>query len=302
MFGTALAEPALSLVEDAVSRRWIGGKDLPDALEQVAVAATVRSAGAKGKQVGDELFAVLQLIEANPSLRGALADHSRTAEDRSALLQGLLDGKTLPATAVLVGQAVTRERGTVERALQEFLDLAAAALEEGVATVTTARELSQDEQQRLATALGQQYGKDVQLHVVVDPTLIGGLRVEIGDDVIDGTVAQPARRGPPPARRLSTTDQRDDTGLNPLKGTRNMTELSIRPEEIRDALQKYVDDYKPSAAAKEEVGTVATAGDGIARVAGLPVGDGQRAAGVRGRHARHRAEPRHPRDRRRHPR
>src|SRR3978361_1809635 len=49
-----------------------------------------------------------------------------------------------------------------------------------------------------------------------------------------------------------------------------MTELSIRPEEIRDALQKYVDDYKPSAAAKEEVGAVATAGDGIARVSGLP--------------------------------
>ena len=80
---------------------------------------------------------------------------------------------------------MTRERGTVERVLGEFLDLAAAALSEGVATVTTARELSQDEQQRLATTLGQQYGKDVQLHVVVDPSLIGGLRVEIGDDVID---------------------------------------------------------------------------------------------------------------------
>src|ERR1044072_4057266 len=49
-----------------------------------------------------------------------------------------------------------------------------------------------------------------------------------------------------------------------------MTELSIRPDEIRDALQKYVDDYKPSAASKEEVGTVAGAADGIARVAGLP--------------------------------
>ena len=49
-----------------------------------------------------------------------------------------------------------------------------------------------------------------------------------------------------------------------------MTELSIRPEEIRDALQKYVDDYKPSAASKEEVGTVAQCADGIARVAGLP--------------------------------
>ena len=129
------------------------------------------------------------MIEANPSLRGALADHSRSAEDRSGLLLGLLGGKTLPATAVLVGQAVTRERGPVETALQEYLDLAAEALEEAVATVHTARELSADEQQRLVAALGRQYGKEVQLHVVVDPELIGGLRVEIGDDVIDGSVA-----------------------------------------------------------------------------------------------------------------
>jgi len=49
-----------------------------------------------------------------------------------------------------------------------------------------------------------------------------------------------------------------------------MTELTIRPEEIREALQKYVADYKPAAASKEEVGTVAEAGDGIARVSGLP--------------------------------
>jgi F-type H+-transporting ATPase subunit delta len=188
VFGTALDEPAMKLLADAASRRWIASTDLPDALERVAVAATVRSAGASGKQVGDELFAVRQMINDNPSLRGALSDHSRTAEDRSALLLALLDGKTLPATGVLVGQAVTRERGTVESALQEFLDLAADALEEGVATVHTARELSSDEQQRLAAALGQQYGRDVQLHVVVDPELIGGLRVEIGDDVIDGTV------------------------------------------------------------------------------------------------------------------
>lgn len=49
-----------------------------------------------------------------------------------------------------------------------------------------------------------------------------------------------------------------------------MTELSIRPDEIRDALAKYVADFQPAAASKEEVGTVASAGDGIARVSGLP--------------------------------
>ena len=188
VFGKALDEPALKLVADAAGRRWIASIDLPNALERVAVAATVRSAGASGKQVGDELFAVHQMINESTSLRGALADNSRSAEDRSALLLGLLDGKTLPATGVLVGQAVTRAQGTVEHALQEYLDQAAEALEEAVATVHTARELSADEQQRLASALAQQYGKDIQLHVVVDPELIGGLRVEIGDDVIDGTV------------------------------------------------------------------------------------------------------------------
>src|ERR1022692_4471753 len=54
------------------------------------------------------------------------------------------------------------------------------------------------------------------------------------------------------------------------RDARKMTELTIRPEEIRDALARFVEAYEPGAAATEEVGAVAECGDGIARVEGLP--------------------------------
>jgi F-type H+-transporting ATPase subunit delta len=70
----------------------------------------------------------------------------------------------------------------------EFQHLAADANDERIATVHTARALDDSERERLVTALSHQYDRTVHLQVVVDPEVIGGLRVEIGDDVIDGTV------------------------------------------------------------------------------------------------------------------
>lgn len=189
VFGSAVVEAASKLVADAASRRWTAAGDLADALEQLAVRTTVRSAGAKGKQVGDELFAVRRIVDTSPELRSALADPARTSSDRAGLLAGLLSGKVEPATETLVSQVVSRGRGSVDSAIDEFLDLAAQALEETVVTVHTARELDDADRQRLADALGKQYDTTVQLHVVLDPGLIGGLKVEIGDDVIDGTVS-----------------------------------------------------------------------------------------------------------------
>lgn len=189
VFGSAVGETASALVADAAARRWTAARDLADVLERLAVIVTVRSAGAKGQQVGDELFAVRQLFDANPDLRSALSDLTRSAEDRSGLVAGLVSGQVQPATETLLGQAISRGQGSVDRALEEFLDLAAEALEETVVTVHTARELSDADQQRLADALSEQYDTTVQLHVVLDPDLIGGLKVEIGDDVIDGSVS-----------------------------------------------------------------------------------------------------------------
>jgi F-type H+-transporting ATPase subunit delta len=189
IFGSAVDEATMKVVSDAVARRWTVSGDLPYVLERLAVVSTVRSAGKDGTKVGDELFAVRRMIEGHPELRSALSDQTRSFEDRTALLDGLLDGKTLPATTLLVREAVSRGRGTVGAVLETYLDLAADALDEAVATVHTARELTKSETERLVSALSKQYGSQVQLHVVVDPELVGGLRIQIRDDVIDGTVS-----------------------------------------------------------------------------------------------------------------
>ncbi len=189
VFGKTVGDVALAVVTEAVRRRWAVSSRLPEMIEQLGVVALVRSAGARSDQITDELFALGRLIEANPDLRGALADSSRSAADKVGLLQRLLDGKVLPATLTLVEHAVSTATGTVERAIADFQKVAADVQGELLATVRAADELSESDRTRLSEMLGRQYNRSVRLRVVVDPDLVGGLRVEIGDDVIDGTVS-----------------------------------------------------------------------------------------------------------------
>jgi F-type H+-transporting ATPase subunit delta len=179
---------SLGLLVTAVEHRWTATRDLADALEQLGVEATVRSADDAGR-VADELFAVGRMLEQNPELRNALGDPTRTVADKQGLLRGLLENRTLAATARLVEQALAGTHRTVSVAMHEYQKVAASVHGESVATVRVARELSDADRLRLQTSLAAQYGRDVHLNVVVDPEVLGGIKVEIGDDVIDGTVA-----------------------------------------------------------------------------------------------------------------
>jgi F-type H+-transporting ATPase subunit delta len=189
LLGDKVAEASHELVSNAVGQRWTGTRDLADALERLAEIAVVKSAGADGERLGDELFTVAQLVNDNPALRDALSDPARSDGDKAALVAGLLDGKALPATVTLAQQALTSSYRTVSVARAEYQKVAAEVHGESVAKVRSARELSDDEQTRLSEALQRQYGRPIHLNVVVDPELVGGLRVEIGDDVIDGSVS-----------------------------------------------------------------------------------------------------------------
>ena len=182
-------QASLDIVFEGVARRWTVARDLANSLEHLSEMAIVKSAGGASSRLADELFAFGQAVNDNPSLRDALSDPARSVEDKAALLRSLLDGKALPATITLAQQSLAGTYRTVATALATYQQVAATVHGERVATVRIAHPLSDAERQRLSDALSRQYDRQLHLNVVIDPDVIGGIRVEIGDDVIDGTVA-----------------------------------------------------------------------------------------------------------------
>ena len=191
VFGDKLDRATLDLVATAAGRRWAATRDLGDALELLGVIAVVRGAEQAGQAdaLEDQLFSFERLVSQNPELRDALSDPARSVEDKRALVRGLLESRFTPAAVRLAEQSVAGTHRTVAVAMEEYQKVAAAHRNRLVATVRVARELGEVDQQRLAGVLAGQYGRPVHLNVVVDPEVLGGMRVEIGDDVIDGTVA-----------------------------------------------------------------------------------------------------------------
>jgi F-type H+-transporting ATPase subunit delta len=185
-------DPAsMDLVASAVAQRWTATRDLADALEQLGVIAVVKGADRQGQAdaLEDELFGFGRMVSENPELRDALSDPARSPEDKHALLDSLLEGRVTAATVRLAKQAVVGSHRTVAVAVEEYQKVAARNRNRLVATVSVARELGDADRQRLQGALARQYDRPVHLNVVVDPEVVGGVKVEIGDDVIDGTVA-----------------------------------------------------------------------------------------------------------------
>lgn len=189
VFGGKVDDSTLPLLQEAVRRRWTHSGDLPNGIERLSEVAAVLSAGDESAGVSDQLFDLRRVIDDNPALRDALSDPARTPADKGRLLDGLLDGKASAAVVRLAKQALAGSYGTVSAALASYRTLAGDVRGEQVATVHVARPLPDDQRERLAKALGAKYGRPVHINVVVEKSVLGGIRVEIGDNVIDGTVS-----------------------------------------------------------------------------------------------------------------
>lgn len=190
LLGSRIGETALGLVVEGVGKR-LGGVALLDALERQAVRALLRSAQDNGSldDVEDQLFRFGRVVEGDPELRGAITDRTASLERRSALVDQLLDGKAAPETVRLAKRALAARERNFFRTLNGYVELAAGARNRVIATVRVAKPLDLQQRERLQAVLARQLGRDVALQEIVEPELIGGIRVEIGDEVIEGTVA-----------------------------------------------------------------------------------------------------------------
>ena len=184
-----VGDATVSIVSSAVAERWTLSRDLPDALERLSEVAAVKSAGKDGRTLVDELFEVGQMVTASPELRDALSNPARSADDRAALVEKVLEGKVLPATVTLTKQSLAGTYHTVTQALATYRKVAASVAGETVATLRVVAPLGEKEKKRIADLLSRQYGTTVHVNEVIDPEVLGGVHVAIGDDVIDGTIA-----------------------------------------------------------------------------------------------------------------
>jgi len=140
-------------------------------------------------EVEDELFRFARSLEGSDELRNALTDELVPAERRQAIVEDLLGSRASPTTVSLVSLVVGSGRGRdLPAIIGKLVDRAAAEKDRTVAEVRSAIPLTDDQQRRLAAALANATGKQVEVKVVVDPSVLGGLVATVGDTVIDGTV------------------------------------------------------------------------------------------------------------------
>ncbi|WP_440712263.1 F0F1 ATP synthase subunit delta [Gordonia sp. FQ] len=186
-----VTEVTLQTVASAAARHWSSDADLADALLELGRESLLQAAKREGRldTVEEELFRLGRVVKENTELEQALSDRTRSQADRAQLLSGLIDGKVDDVTKRLAVQAVTTSTEAPGDVIDELSGLAAAAGGRKVAYVTSAGELSAAQRTALAGKLSAIFDAPVTLHVEIDPELLGGVVVRVGDERIDGSIA-----------------------------------------------------------------------------------------------------------------
>lgn len=192
LLGNKVSAATLDVLGDIVTGRWSSDHDLVEAIETVASQAAFASADKAGTldRVEDEVFLFGRAIDASPELQMALTDPSLGSDAKAAIVGDLLGGKVDSVTLSVLKYYASNLRGRrVDAVVADLSDLAGETRNQSVAEVRSVVALDESQTRRLAAALSVIAGREVKVNVAIDPTVLGGISVKIGDQIIDGTVA-----------------------------------------------------------------------------------------------------------------
>ena len=190
LLGGKMDLPLVVELENLMDARWRTSADLVTAVESLGVHCVISSINHdhRTRKVEGELFQLATAMKAEPEASNYLSNPNEPVEARRHLVQTILKGKADPATLLLAERAtINPTAGRFRATLNEMVAKIAASRELAVAKVTSPIELSDHQLKRLEQLLTRKYGKPVEVNVSVDPNVIGGLRVEVGDRVLDDT-------------------------------------------------------------------------------------------------------------------
>ena len=198
LVGGKVSADAADIAAGLASSRWAAARDIGDALETLAATvvisvaenkSAVSASGISGlEELENDLFSFNQTVASNHEVQRALSEPQASAAAKATLVERLVPGASEEAK-ILIKQAVTQPRGVKpSRLVGRFAELAAKRQQRWIATVSVTQPLSNTQLDRLQAGLNAMYGRELKVNLTVVPALIGGIRVQVGDEVLDASV------------------------------------------------------------------------------------------------------------------
>lgn len=182
----------MEIMTDLVSRRWSRARDIANAVEDFGVDAMMYYADATDAtlQVSIELSELHSALLNLPVVRAKLYDYQATSEARVKLFREVFSGKTLNKVTMRLAEHATcnLRRRRYLKTIQWLINKFSRHMGESMVTVTTATPLKKEQIKRLVEVYSAKVGRQVHINSVVDPTVLGGMRIQVGDEVTDNTV------------------------------------------------------------------------------------------------------------------
>jgi F-type H+-transporting ATPase subunit delta len=189
LFGSTLGTDALGILTDIATRRWSRSEDVLVALEELGLRVLADSAD-KTVSIESELSGFAATVAGNAQLELALGSKLGAIGSKLTLVDTLLSGKVSAQTVAIVRHLVSQPRGRrIGALLEQAARIVADQSGKSLATVTSATPIPAAQLSRLEKGLASLYGRPLSINQVVDPAVVGGLRIQVGDDVIDGSIS-----------------------------------------------------------------------------------------------------------------